>query len=231
MTAPRSEVTWCGDIGMHTVNRPRCVSCVHKTIYCEIECYNNRVETQYGDAIDGKDLRNEVIWRDPAFADTLRADLDRKRTRQTKRVRLMSRGEAFASVADVDRVARIARANPDRLIWVPTRAWRNDTLRKLIESRIAILPNVVILASLDPSNTAREYRMLRNHGWATMYFGDPADLQVGWEGPAEPVKCPKTHRHMKGHCAICKAGCFSRALRDTFRGLNGHRVDVHLVKH
>jgi hypothetical protein len=48
-----------------------------------------------------------------------------------------------------------------------------------------------------------------------MFFGSG-----GWDGPADPYPCPKTHHHAKGHCSRCLKGCFSTS-----------RVDVHLKEH
>ena len=235
----QTEESWCDDIGMFTINRPRSCSCVHKTAYCALHCYNLRVELQY-DAIPGKDARTEVVWQEPSAPEAYARAFDRKTKKQTHRVRLMSRGEAFASVDDIDRVLALAAANPHRIFWIPTRAWRNDTLRKLIEARVMVVPNIVLLASLDPTNTEREYRLLRNHGWPTMFFGIPEPHQ--WAGPSSVFRCPKTHRPKRskrnphglpaGHCAVCKAGCFAPTLTDRLAGLHtAARRDVFLREH
>jgi hypothetical protein len=223
------EIDWCSDIGLFVVNRPRCASCVHATEYCRARCYNVNVERRFP-ATGGKDERNERAWQACNGSDYARA-LDRKKL-FNERVRLMSRGEAFSTVDDIARVADIARANPGRIFWIPTRAWRNTTLRRLIETRLAILPNVSIQASLDPSNNENEWRDLKASGWSTIYFGDGAPFlnsgRTAWQGPTgrNVVKCPKTFRGLKGEnaCQRCKAGCFSPVLR-------GRRVDVELREH
>ena len=214
------EIRHCGDIGLFAIDRPR-GSCSHATEYCRAHCYNRSIERRFP-ACKPKDRRNERAWQSCSGADYAAA-LDRKQL-PTKRLRLMTRGEAFETVADVERVRDIVAANPDRMIWIPTRGWRDPTIRRLIESYVMALPNVIVQASLDPSNTKREYRNLRSAHWSTIYFGDGS----GWRGPTgeDTVKCPKTYRKFKGAkaCQTCKAGCFAPILRN-------RRVDVLLKEH
>jgi hypothetical protein len=223
------EIRHCGDIGLFAVDRPRCVSCVHATEYCRAHCYNIGIERRFP-ACGSKDERNELAWRACSGADYARV-LARKK-KSTERVRLMTRGEAFATVADVERVRDIVTANPGSVWWIPTRAWREPALRSLIEARVATLPNVVVMASLDPSNTDTEWRRLRSAGWSTIYFGNGESWlrsgRAAWHGPTgdTTVRCPKTWRGIKGEnaCARCKAGCFAPVTR-------GRRVDVLLQEH
>ena len=218
------EMRWVDEIGMFAVDRPvndvgeTRGSCVHATDYCYDNCYNTKLYRIYP-AMRMKDIRNEAEWQSASAEDYAQA-LDRKR-KPTNRWRLMTRGEALADHADIDRVKALAIANPSRLLWVPTRAWRDPMLRIRIETELfAIrgnpLPNLVVLASLDP--TTDEHRAdLASAGWSTMFFGD--DTRVDGR-----FRCPKTFRGLSGHCGICKAGCFAPAIL-------GRRVDVILSQH
>ena len=234
------ELRWCVDIGMFAVDRPIPTTkwapgCTHKTPYCTRTCYNNKLYKLYP-AMHAKDVRNEQAWQDcdgVDYADSL--DLKHK---PTHRFRLMTRGEAFATLDDVERVADIARANPYRLLWVPTRAWRDPMFRARIEGELFNFNSMVILASLDPSNTEAEWRDLVSAGWSTMYYGKP---NAGWDGPTRKVQnaksfyCPKTygavdsvnkerHKPIKGHCIDCVGGCFAPATLS-------RRVDVLMKQH
>jgi hypothetical protein len=215
------ELRWCADIGMFACDRPIPVSCVHATDYCRARCYNCKLYKLYPN-MARKDRRNEAEWQSIDGAELARA-LDRKK-HSTDRFRLMTRGEALATHSDVDRVADIARANPGRLIWCPTRAWRDPLLRARIETELFPIGNLSVLASLDPSNTEADRADLASAGWSTMFFGRASD---GWAGPVNGFRCPKTHKTpknpkgIKGHCADCKAGCFAPVIL-------GRRVDVDL---
>jgi hypothetical protein len=212
MPTPTSELRWCEDIGLFALDRPKS-SCTHRTHYCDLKCYNNKFWSWR--TVAAKDLRNEAFWN-TLDAQQLARDLDRKR-RSTKRIRLMTRGEALADPSDITRVRAIAKANPDRLIWAPTRAWRSAQLFDGVES-LRREPNLLLLASLDPSNTAEEHASLAAEGWSTMYFGPTPP-------PWPTFGCPKTLRPVPpGHCAVCKAGCFAPRVL-------GRRVDVFLLEH
>ena len=115
----------------------------------------------------------------------------------------MTRGEAIKDVSDIGRVLDICKANPERLVWVPTRAWRNPLLRALIEGALFDVPNLAILASIDPETTDHEPELIAS-GWNTMFYGD--DSPQATEGR---FLCPKTWRDIKGACGTCKAGCFA----------------------
>jgi len=210
---------WCADIGMFAIDRPIDRTCHWKTKYCTNRCYNVAIEKRFGQAIVDKDARNEAEWSvisGPAVA----RELARKREYPTDRVRFMTRGEALANFADFPRVEDIVSSCPDTDWWMPTRAWRMPVLMREIEARLWDIPNLVVLASLDPDNSEAEYRELVRRGWSTMYFGpDPA-----WQGFEKAFRCPKTWRKLKGHCGICKAGCFAPIT------LN-RRVDVWLKEH
>jgi len=125
MTA--SPIRFCKDIGMFAYNRSREISCVHKTIFCDEECFNIKLEKAFGHGIRPKDIRNDAYWATLDGA-TVKSDLARKH-KQTKRVRFMTRGEAFATLADVMKVRDILKTNPDTLFWIPTRGWRDTPLK------------------------------------------------------------------------------------------------------
>lgn len=207
----KSTIRFCKDIGMFSYDRSREFSCVHKTGFCEQTCFNEKLEKAFGHAIGPKDIRNDAYWL-ILNGRLVKKDLARKRN-QTKRVRLMTRGEAFKTAQDVYKVMEICQENPNTIFWIPTRAWRDKGLRSMIETTFALIPNARILASLDPSNTVKEVVGLKARGWSTMYYGDDNATQ-------DRYKCPKTHNHATGHCAKCIKGCFSE-----------ERVDVHLKQH
>lgn len=210
-----TSLRWCADIGMFAYDRSIPKSCVHATPFCKVHCFNDKLYKYYP-GMHGKDILNESYWRDISGA-RVRTDLAGKRTRQTKRVRLMTRGEGISTHGDINRVRRIAEGNPDTIFWLPSRAWRDDTLCARIVAELFPVPNLRVLASLDPSNSAEEIESLARDGFSTMFFGDDSELAT-----AGRFKCPKTHSHAKGHCAVCstRKGCFSRA-----------PVHVHLKEH
>lgn len=219
-TQIESTIRWCEDIGMYAYDRSIPESCIHATAFCKTNCYNDKLYKIYP-AMHGKDVKNEAYWAEIDGARVAR-DLSRKR-KQTARVRLMTRGEAFSTFNDVERVRNIAThnltTNPETLFWIPTRGWRNPLLRVQIERLVSEFENLRILASMDPTNTAEEWADLKASGWSTMFFGDDA-MRTTPAGD-KMFLCPKTHGHVKGACAVCKRGCF-RADK---------RVDVHLSQH
>jgi len=205
---------YCGDIGMFANDRPindtenHEGSCVHRTDYCDVTCYNVKLYKMYPDMAK-RDDRCEAIWQtiNRVNAVSIREHFKRKR-KQTKRVRHMTRGEAIKDAADVYRVRDIALANPDTIWWMPTRAWRNPLLKLMIEQDLMTLPNMAVNASLDPSNTDDEWNMLKRDGWNIMFYGDDS---VTHDPDGERLfDCPKTGKGLKGHCGICKGGCFSQ---------------------
>ncbi len=182
---------------------------------CKIRCYNWKLYKRFP-AMAIRDARLESAWAN-LDASSLAASLDRKQ-RPSDRLRLMTRGEAIATADDIPRVAAICHADPTRLIWCPTRAWRKLPLRRAIERDLFPIANLALLASTDISTTRPSYSMLRRRQWSTMYFGD-RDPAAHYGGRF--FSCPKTLRGIKGHCGICKAGCFARPVLD-------RRVDVNL---
>jgi hypothetical protein len=217
MSTLSKEIRYSEDISMFTLDRPIPTSCVHKTEYCDATCYNNKLYKLYP-AMHTKDIRNEQAWI-ANDAEDLAKSLKRKRTKQTKRIRLMSRGEAFSTIADVQRVANLLDAMPDSVFWIPTRSWRNPVLFAMVQTMASKRKNARVLASMDPSNTSEEWEHVRNIGASTMFYGNDAMLET--PNGERMFKCPKTHAHLKGHCEICKAGCFNAK----------KRVNVHLKQH
>lgn len=220
---------YCEDIGMFVSDRPindtenHKGSCLHKTDYCDETCYNVKLYKMYPNMAK-RDDRCETIWQaiDRQAMPSFQAFLKRKR-KPTKRMRHMSRGEAFSSVADVYRVREMLLAAPDTIFWIPTRAWRNPMLKLMIEQDIMTLPNVAINASFDPSNTKEEWTMMEQSGWNIMFYGDD-DLTTSPSSGKRMFLCPKTHKKLKGHCIDCKAGCFAQTTI-------GRQQIVHLSEH
>ena len=206
----KSTIRFCKDIGMFAYDRSREFSCIYKTIFCEQTCFNNKLEKAFGHAIEPKDIRNDAYWL-ILNGRLVKKDLARKRN-QTKRVRLMTRGESFKNMEDVRKVRDILIKNPDTIFWIPTRAWRDNALRLALIG-LKTFPNARIMASIDPTTSAFEIVLLKEMGFSTMYYGDDNATQNRY-------KCPKTHNHATGHCAKCIKGCFSK-----------ERVDVHLKQH
>lgn len=209
---------FCDDIGMFAIDRSIPESCVHQTEFCKRECFNDKLYKLYP-AMETKDVKNEIAWKaiSKQSAIEFRNKLKRAR-RQTNRVRLMTRGEAFSDYADVERVRILLVHNPDSVFWIPTRAWRNPVIWSMVQSTIAPLPNARIHCSLDPTNDADETSWIDTMGYSTMYFGDDTETDSRF-------KCPKTWQTRKGsrkreYCSSCIKGCFA-----------DFKVDVHLKKH
>ncbi len=225
------EWRWCEDIGMFAYDRPiddvtdeygRVLaegSCVHATEHCKATCYNNKLYKVYP-AMSQKDIRNEAQWQ-ALGVNTVKPQLDKKR-KFTDRVRSCTRGEPIKNTTDVSKLYRMALANPDRIFWIPTRAWRDSWLRAHIRGHLLHLPNVSVCASMDPSNTKAEWQMVTDAGWSTMFFGD--DDMTETPTGERMFMCPKTHKDLKGHCAICKAGCMSASVL-------GKQSHSHLKEH
>jgi hypothetical protein len=132
----------------------------------------------------------------------------------------MSRGEAFATVRDVAKVRSMIKNNPLRIFWLPTRAWRNPELKKLIQKYIKVFPNAFVQGSTDVTTTIDEYKMLKRTNWSTLYFGNNDTDSVNAQYDIDLFKCPKTFGHKKSVCVGCTRGCFS-----------AERKDIHLKQH
>ena len=229
----QTTLRWCKDIKMWAIDRPINDvgdvngSCVHRTSFCDTSCYNVKLYKMFK-GMAKKDITNEKFWQslqtnkndNQDSLKSLQQKLFRSR-RQTKRARLMTRGEAIKDMSDVFRIKTLCEATPNTTWWVPTRAWRNKGLKQLIEDVLFPLKNVAINASLDPSNTKEEEQLLKDSGWATMYFGD--DTKTTSSVGDRRYLCPKTHKKLK-ICDTCKGGCFSKVAI-------GRTSHVHLSQH
>ena len=232
MTTQYVEHRFCEDIGMFTIDRPifsirnkagRVItkgSCLWKTSACD-DCFNRKFYSMYQRDMNARDVRNEESWQHMT-GEALRLTLGRKHTRQTDRIRYMSRGEAFRDPSDVPRVEDQANANPERKMWIPTRAWRNPIMRRLIEALARRCPNLRIQASTDVTTTREEQERLDADGWSTMFFGDDDAFETLTGQPRH--KCVKTWDHKRGACASAETclegGCFDTA-----------QTHVHLKQH
>ena len=193
MGTPRHR--YCADIGMFAIDRSIPQSCVHATEFCRKSCYNEKLYKLYP-SMEGADVKNEASWltlEPEAFARAL----DRK-TRPTERIRLMTRGEAIRDHDDIERVKEICEAVAPRLVWLPTRAWREPLLRARIEAELMGIANLVVLASIDPT-TEDDWRDLASAGWSSMYFGDDDLAAIERRIGLRMFKCPKTWHGLKGH--------------------------------
>ena len=210
-----SEIRYCADIDMFVTDRPRKETCHWRTEACK-DCYNEKLEKLYP-AMLVKDKRNETYWNFLNGAEMNKVLGNKKK--QTKRFRFQTRGETFSSLTDVFKIREILETNPDTLFWIPTRAWRNPLLKMLIEQNIFSLSNARTLASTDIYTKMSEWQDLKNTEWSTMFFGD--DSKTKTPIGDKHFLCPKTHKKLKGHCSICKAGCFRK----------DKIVNVHLKQH
>ena len=231
----KDMIRWTKDIGMFSFDRPIYDTENHqgscndwKTSYCSTTCYNNKLYKMYPNMAK-RDDRIESLWqRINVYTITSLVGYFYKKRNQTKRKRLMTRGEAFKTATDVYRVRTLLLSDPDSVWWIPTRAWRDPRMKALIEKEIMTLPNHAVNASLDPSNSKEEWQMLDRDGWNTMFYGDDtiADDNPNLPKNKRMFKCPKTHKGLKGHCASCKAGCFSFTAMPDKR-----QVHTHLSQH
>jgi hypothetical protein len=231
----KQDARWNKDIGMYTIDRPK-KTCKHATPFCVKTCYNIKEYRAFGKprkirgkivGMELKDVKNEKDWLTWS-GEEWRKDLVKKSTtgpkggvrripKSIKRVRLMSRGEAFSTEADIYRVIDILKNNPNSLLWIPTRGWHDPKIKLLIETKVERYNNARIMYSTDPSDIlTKEYAKTLGH--STMFYGDDS-LKLDPLG-RKFFKCPKTWEGRKGYCAICKNGCFS------------HReVHVHMKQH
>jgi hypothetical protein len=198
----------CDSLGIPVFDLPTC-TCLWKTSFCKKFCYNNKLRKVHknGKAPDGinwtVDNQRLKIWRTKSAYEIVSDWKNSRSLKNTKRMRMCSRGEPFDSIDDVLKMQDIAFALPFVKFWVPTRAWRNPLLRIDIESMLLDLPNVFVQASIDPTTTIGEAKSLTSSGWGTMYFGND-------ETPLIPAKkCPKTWRKLHGNCATCRL-CFTK---------------------
>lgn len=228
------ETRWVPDIGMFALDRPRfdihhaegvtSGSCSFATEFCKSRCYNEKLERLYPKMLQ-KDVRNAAFW-DWLNGDRLRAILARKRN-PTDRFRGCTRGENLSSLEDIWKWFDICTKNPDTQFWLPTRAWYDPHKKALnlwmileIEASLMILPNAHVMASVDPDNE-HLWGEIETRRWPVMFFGD--DGRTVTPDGSRLFLCPKTHKHLKGHCDTCKAGCFAKQI--------GRQARVHLLEH
>lgn len=213
------------ELGMIAIDRAWGVTCKWKTRFCQKHCYNKKLiavhpsiakagkpDEAFWAAIDGEWLYNFLHSdRFEHWANKVGYSAAFMRGR----LRLCTRGETFARLSDVDKVADLLEMNPQTVFWMPTRAWRNDAMANAIEDMVLPMPNARVQASTDPSNTAEEYAMIEERGWNTMFFGDDSSAETQGR-----FKCPKTWKKWKSYCRLCKSGCFKN-----------DEVHVHLAAH
>lgn len=202
------RVRFCADIGLFAIDRPRS-TCKHRTAFCAKHCYNGKLETCYK-GMKGADRKNEEAWMTMTERDVVALfDKLERSKKYDGRFRLMTRGEAFSTVADVARVEMILEeaAKRDCLVWIPTRAWRSAKVWPLVTELVTKYPNARIQCSTDPSDEDSPV------GIGSMYFGDD-------DATTCRVLCPKTHGGKHGACKTCTVGCFAPSIKH-----------VHLKQH
>ena len=93
---PAQLIRYCTELGMLSIDRPL-NSCAHCTNYCKAHCYNNKLD--FGGNLQPSapgEQAKESLWQDTLrLVSTLHSRLSRCK-KQTRRIRLMTRGEAFA---------------------------------------------------------------------------------------------------------------------------------------
>lgn len=224
----QDETRWVADIGMMALDRPRfgarstCQE--HATDFCKQSCYNVKLERLYPKMLE-KDERNEDFWEQ--LDGTKLGQILARKKKPTDRFRACTRGEPFASYADILKWKEICETNPTVQFWMPTHSWFSPTFGKLnlfyvthLEKILMPIPNAHVLASVDPSNRSH-WAEIESRGWSTMFFGD--DTASVSDAGSRLFKCPKTFKSLKGHCGVCKAGCFAKSI--------GRQVHVHLESH
>lgn len=212
----KNEIRYCEDIGMWATDRDIHKSCNWRTPFCA-NCYNWKLFPIFKDMAT-KDVRNEVFWANLNGDNFIKYFGGKRKGVTLKRFRFQTRGETFAVASDVLKVASIIKKNESILFWLPTRAWRNANLKSLIERHILPLKNARVHASMDPTNSDKEWADVKASGWSTMFYGD--NEMIRNPNGDLSVLCSKTFFDEKAACATCKEGCFS-----------DKRVDVHLKQH
>ena len=192
-----SKFRMVDDLGLLAVDRGL-GSCKHRSAGCA-GCYNQKFFRRFPLVRQfwAKGGQDDQTWESltPSDFAALRPG----------RVRLCTRGEPLSVASDVKRIAEWAKAAPHVTLWVPTRGWRNATIKRLAEEILFPLPNVKLLASVD-RETVGEADGLAAEGWSTMYF-DPDDRAPQYSGRV--VRCAKTWKGTKRACRSCSSGCFA----------------------
>lgn len=197
----RGVLAYCDDLDLYCLDRPR--RCPWRTVFCthpEHGCYGAKMEKAW------------PTWRTwLQKADFLWTLLTASAFNGLSRMRICRVGEPIESIEDIIRITDWANGNPECLFWMPTRSWRNKTLRQALKT----LPeNVKVLASIDPSNTEAEVQSLVREGFSTMFYGNDSRHPLG--NRASVTKCKKTWEHETGRCSRCDEGCFSDKRSDVW---------------
>ena len=112
----------------------------------------------------------------------------------------------------------------DVLFWIPTRAWRDTRMYRLLRACILPEPNARLMLSIDPTVDELTEQALRDDGFSLVYVGDNDNpnqlLFTGENRTKRYARCRKTWDRAIGHCARCIDGCFSSG-----------KIDVHLRQH
>ena len=195
----KNEIRFNKDIGLWTLDRDR-GSCSWRTAFCDKHCYNNKLYKAFNRMFN-KDKRSEEFWSSDSFFSISSGFLHKKKV---ERFRFCSRGEPIQTVFDLTRFKELAILNPDTLIQIPTRSWRNKEIRE--SYNIINEPNIRLILSIDPSNTKEELDIA--HDYRTYFFGNDDRHPYGNDNP-KVFKCPKTWHKLKGFCAECRVGCFN----------------------
>jgi len=199
----QNEIRFNKDIGLWTLDRG-IESCIWKTEYCKNYCYNNKLYKIFTKMF-GKDKRNDEFWKSKDFFSFSSGFLHKKKV---ERFRFCSRGEPIQSIDSLTRLSKFAILNPDTLIQIPTRSWRNKEIRE--SYNIINQPNIRLVASIDPSNTKEELDIA--HEYRTFFFGNDDKHPYGNDNP-KIFRCPKTWHKLKGFCAQCQLGCFNKEIK------------------
>lgn len=213
------------ELGLWAFSRG-CRTCRWQTEWCARYCYNKKFY-RVNPKLSAVDRADELYWQKTSDFEFARI----VRELNVKRFRFSIRGEIWADVVDVQKVASILYHAPDTLFWIPTRAWRVVDMQHSIEEQVLRLPNARVMASMDPSVSEYTEKALKRLGWSTVFAGDNSDprqllLHPDVTGRLTAKRtfnrhrCTKTWDEDHAACATCKDGCFRK-----------ERVDVHLRQH
>ena len=189
------------DIGVHAVDRDM-GSCIYATPWCQRYCYALKFYRGCFPAMATFDDKLKASWsllNDTTFTKWLKGE-----KKPVTRFRFCTRGEPFVNEDDVAKIREIVEAHPEIEFWIPTRAWRDKTMRGKIPASLAHLKNAHVQASIDPSTRKIDVAWLKRNKWPIMSVART-------DTPPTITKCPKTWQKIKGHCAVCDKGCFSGA--------------------
>lgn len=195
---------WRAEIGMFCLDRSR-ASCVHASSFCREHCMWNKLERCFPGVRKAQLIREKLWFLASENWDYVcdLADMLKRKRKQIDRIRICSCGEAFTCDHDIWFISDLARLLPESEFWITTRAWKSKKADSI--SRDKLPSNVILMASVDPSDAPKTVRRLAKEGWQLIFFGDDDHAFDGIEW----VKCPKTWGKKKGHCATCKTGCFA----------------------